>query len=142
MFGIRGEIQVSLSIEELAGRYHQAWTDLDVDAIVALHTEDSVFHIHGVTDAATGRVSIRQAIAALLGLVPDLHFDAKRAYLGAGHLVLEYEMSGTAGGSPFTCDGADVIAVQDGLVARKDTYLDLAAYQRQAGAIPLLATGV
>jgi hypothetical protein len=32
-----------------------------------------------------------------------------------------------------------VIAVQDGLVARKDTYLDLAAYQRQAGAIPLLA---
>ena len=133
---------MSLSTEELAGQYHQAWTDLDVDAIVALHTEDSVFHIHGVTDAATGRVSIRQAIAALLGLVPDLHFDAKRAYLGAGHLVLEYEMSGTAGGSPFTCDGADVIAVQDGLVTRKDTYLDLAAYQRQAGDIPLLATDV
>ncbi len=133
---------MSLSIEELAGRYHRAWTDLDVDAIVALHTEDSVFHLHGVTDAATGRRSIRQTIVALLGLVPDLHFDAKRAYLGADHLVLEYDMSGTAGESPFICDGADVIAVRDGLVARKDTYLDLAAYQRQAGAIPLLATGV
>ena len=133
---------MSLSIEELAGQYHQAWTDLDVDAIVALHTEDSVFHIHGVTDPATGRTSIRQTIVALLGLVPDLHFGAKRAYLGAGHLLLEYEMSGTAGGSPLICDGADVIAVQDGLVARKDTYLDLAAYQRQAGVIPLLATGV
>ena len=133
---------MSLSTEELAGQYHQAWTDLDVDAIVALHTEDSVFHIHGVTDAATGRTSIRQTIVALLGLVPDLHFDATRAYLGAGHLVLEYEMSGTAGGSPFTCDGADVIAVRDGLVARKDTYLDLAAYQRQAGVIPQLAAGV
>jgi len=48
----------------------------------------------------------------------------------------------TAGESPFICNGADVIAVRDGLVARKDTYLDLAAYQRQAGAIPLLATGV
>ena len=122
---------MSLSIEELAGQYHHAWTDLDVDAIVALHTEDSVFHLHGVTDAATGRASIRQTIVALLGLVPDLHFDAKRAYLGADHLVLEYDMSGTAGESPFICDGADVIAVQDGLVARKDTYLDLAAYQRQ-----------
>jgi ketosteroid isomerase-like protein len=133
---------MSLSIEELAGQYHQAWTDLDVDAIVALHTEDSVFHLHGVTAAATGRRSIRQTIVALLGLVPDLHFDAKRAYLGADHLVLEYDMSGTAGESPFICDGADVIAVRDGLVARKDTYLDLAAYQRQAGAIPLLATGV
>ncbi len=133
---------MSLSIEALAGQYHQAWTDLDVDAIVALHTEDSVFHLHGVTDAATGRTAIRQTIVALLGLVPDLRFDAKRAYLGTDHLVLEYDMSGTAGGSPFTCDGADVIAVQDGLVARKDTYLDLAAYQRQAGAIPVLATGV
>ena len=51
-------------------------------------------------------------------------------------------MSGTAGESPLICDGADVIAVRDGLVARKDTYLDLAAYQRQAGVIPLLATGV
>jgi hypothetical protein len=50
--------------------------------------------------------------------------------------VLEYDMSCTAGGSAFICDGADVIAVQDGLVARNDTYLDLAAYQRQAGAVP------
>jgi hypothetical protein len=94
------------------------------------------------TDAAAGRESIQQTITALLGLVPDLHFDVKRAYLGADHIVLEYEMSGTAGESPFVCDGADVIAVRDGLVARTDTHLDLAAYQRQAGAIPLLATSV
>ena len=129
---------MSLSIEELAGQYHQAWTDLDVDAIVALHTEDSVFHMHGVTDASTGRASIGQTITALLRLVPDLHFDPKRAYLGADHMVMEYEMSGTVGESPFVCDGADVIAVQDGLVTRKDTYFDLTAYQRQAGALPLL----
>lgn len=132
---------MSLSVEELAGRYHQAWTDLDVDAIVALHTEDSVFHLHRVTDAATGHASIRQSITALLALVPDLRFAARRAYLGADHIVLEYEMSGTAGESPFACDGADVIAVREGLVARKDTYLDLAAYQRQAGALPLLTAG-
>ncbi len=132
---------MSLSVNELAGRYHQAWTDLDVDAIVALHTEDSVFHLHGVTYAAIGHTSIRRTIEALLGIVPDLHFDARRAYFGADHIVLEYEMSGTVGDSLFACDGADVIAVQDGLVARKDTYLDLAALQRQAGALPLLATG-
>ncbi len=130
---------MSLSIEELAGQYHQAWADLDVDAIVALHTEDSVFHMHGVTDASAGRTSIAQTITALLRLVPDLHFDAKRAYLGPDHMVMEYEVSGTVGETPFACDGADVIAVQDGLVARKDTYFDLAAFQRQAGALPLLA---
>ena len=130
------------TVEELAGKYHAAWTALDVEAIVALHTEDSVFHLHGVTEPATGHTSIRQTITALLRLVPDLHFEAKRAYLGPNHIVLEYDMSGTVGDSPFVCDGADVIAVEDGLVARKDTYLDLAAYQRQVGPLPKLAIGV
>jgi steroid delta-isomerase-like uncharacterized protein len=131
---------MSLNVQELALRYHQAWAEHDVDAIVALHTEDSIFHLHGVADAATGRASIRQTVAALLGLVPDLRFEAKRAYFGAEHIAFEYDMSGTADGSPFVCDGVDVIAVNDGLVARKDTYLDLAAYERQAGALPELSS--
>ena len=133
---------MSITTEELAGQYHLAWTALDVEAIVALHTEDSVFHLHGVTEPAAGPLSIRQTINALLRLVPDLHFEAKRAYFGPDHIVFEYDMSGTVGETPFVCDGADVIAVQDGLVARKDTYLDLAAYQRQVGPLPQLAIGV
>ena len=129
---------MSNSVEELAGKYHEAWTNLDVDAIVALHTEDSVFHLHGVTEAAIGPASIQQTIVALLALVPDLHFDPKRAYLGSNHIVLEYDMSGTVGAAPFVCDGVDVIVVNEGLVARKDTYLDLAAYQTQVGPLPWL----
>jgi steroid delta-isomerase-like uncharacterized protein len=132
---------MSWNIQELAVLYHQAWAQHDVEAIVALHTEDSTFHLHGVTDAATGRASIRRTVAALLGLVPDLRVEAKRAHFGTNHVVFEYDMSGTADGSPFVCDGVDVIAMKDGLVARKDTYLDLAAYQRQAGALPQLAIG-
>lgn len=42
-------------------------------------------------------------------------------------------MSGTAGGQPFACDGVDVIVIRDGLVFRKDSYLDLAAMRRQLG---------
>jgi hypothetical protein len=51
-------------------------------------------------------------------------------------------MSGTSGGSHFVCDGADVIAVNDGLVARKDTYLDLVALLDQIGALPQMVPGV
>ena len=132
---------MSLTVEELAGRYHEAWATHDADAIVALHTEDSVVHFHGVAEPAIGGVNIRQTIATLVGLVPDLHFDAKRAYFGSDHIVFEYDMSGTVGATPFVCDGVDVIAVSDGLVARKDTYLDLLALERQAGPIPRLSDG-
>jgi hypothetical protein len=84
----------------------------DVDAILALHTEDSAFHLHGVTEAAAGQTSIRQTIGALLRFVPDQHFEAKRVYLGPDHIVLEYDMSGTVGETPFAYDGAYVIAVE------------------------------
>ena len=38
---------------------------------------------------------------------------------------------------PFGIAGADVFTMRDGLVGRKDTYLDWLAYQRQVGIDPL-----
>lgn len=35
--------------------------------------------------------------------------------------------------------GVDVIAFSDGLVARKDTYLDLVSLERQVGSLPTMA---
>ena len=96
---------MSLSIADLAGEYHQGWVGRDADTIAALHTEDSTFHIHGLADPAVGRGPVRDLIASLLLLVPDLHFEAKRFYVGSDHIVLEYDMSGTSDGSHFVWDG-------------------------------------
>jgi ketosteroid isomerase-like protein len=130
---------MSRTVNELAGLYAMAWAAHDANAVGALHTEDSVFHVHGLGDAASGTEAVRQLAAELFALSPDLHFEAKRVYLGSDHIALEYDMSGTAGQS-FVCDGVDVIAVSDGLVARKDTYLDLIALERQIGPLPRLTT--
>jgi hypothetical protein len=96
---------MSASIDELAGQYHQAWADRDAEVIGGLHTDDSVFHMHGVTEAAVGRVAVTELVATLLRLVRDLHVEAKRFYLGTDHLVFEYDMSGTSDGSGFVCGG-------------------------------------
>jgi hypothetical protein len=45
-------------------------------------------------------------------------------------------MHSAYGQTHFQCDGADVIAVADGLVTRKDTYLDLTALTEQVGSLP------
>ena len=127
---------MSLTVEELAGRYHQAWAEHDPTSIAALHSDDSVFHMHGVAPEAVGRTAVAAMIAALLKLAPDLAFAFTRGYVAADHIVVEYAMSGTFGASPFVCDGADVIAVSDGLVTRKDTYLDLTALVSQVGPLP------
>ncbi len=133
---------MSISVEELAMSYHQAWTDLDPAVIAALHSQDSVFHMHGVGDPATGRMAVRDMISSLLAFVPDLHFEIKRLHAGADHFALEYDMSGTFDGREFTCDGADIITVTDGLVTRKDTYLDVVALIDQVGPLPVISASV
>ena len=117
--------------QELAARYGAAWARHDLDAILSMHTDDTVFHLHGFSEPATGLDAAREVIAATFARSPDLRFDKSRVYIGDGHFVSEYQMSGTAEGKPFACEGVDVIAVSDGLIARKDTYLDWAAMQRQ-----------
>ena len=112
---------MTLTADELAGHYHQAWTERRPEAIAGLHTDDSAFHMHGVAPEAVGLPAVSALITSLVSLIPDLAFELKRAYVGADHIVIEYDMSGTFAGSPFVCHGADVLAVSDGLVARKDT---------------------
>jgi ketosteroid isomerase-like protein len=124
---------MSVEIQDLAARYGAAWAEHDLGAIMAMHTEDTVFHLHGGGEPAVGLAATRAAFAAASAQWPDIRFDKSRVYIGDGHFVSEYQMSGSSEGKRFTCDGVDVIAVVDGRIARKDTYLDWPAIQRQLG---------
>jgi steroid delta-isomerase-like uncharacterized protein len=123
---------MSTGMMELATSYSATWAAHDPDAIVAMHTDDSVFHIHGGGEPHVGREAVRAAIAAIFGQSPDLAFEPKRVHFGTDHFVSEYVMTGSVAGNPFSVDGIDVFTVEDGRIARKDTYLDLLEYQRQA----------
>jgi steroid delta-isomerase-like uncharacterized protein len=122
---------------ELAQAYSGAWAVHDPAAIAAMHTDDSVFELHDVGAPATGREAVRELIESLLTLVPDLRFQPRRVHFGAEHFVSEYVMSGTVEGKPFAIAGVDVMTMRDGLVSRKDTYLDWLTYQRQVGIDPV-----
>lgn len=126
-------------IQNLAVRYGQMWARHDLDGIIALHTDDTVFHIHGDTPAVTGAAATRAAFAAILHRTPDLRFERKQVFFSDTRFVIEYEMSGTAEGLHFVCDGIDVITVESSRVARKDSYLDWVALQRQLNNQPAAA---
>ena len=65
--------------------------------------------------------------------MPDLEFERKRVLFCSDHVVSEYVMRGTMGEKPFACDGADVFTLRDGLIARKDSYVDWLRDARQVG---------
>ena len=135
------------AIRMLAERYGEAWNRQDLDTIMDLHAEDSVFVAHAVgTPPAEGKEAIREAFAGYLALLPDINFAERSLHVGDDHWVLESVMSGTvahaievegealgASGARVVVDCVDVIEVRDGLVSSKQTYIDSLAMQRQLG---------
>lgn len=144
------------AVRMLAERYGEAWNRQDLDAIMDLHTEDSVFvaHVAG-TPPAEGKEAVREAFAGYLALLPDINFAERALRVGDGHWVLESTMTGTVAqaievegvdpaavfvaadndvsGARVEVDCVDVIEVRDGLVSSKQTYIDSLAMQRQLG---------
>jgi steroid delta-isomerase-like uncharacterized protein len=133
-------------LQDFIDRYNAAWNDHDVDAIVSMHTEDSVFENHVTGDVNVGREQIGRAISNIFAVFPDLAFETRRAYIRDDLVVQEWTASGTHEGpmtrSGITLEptgkkvdykGMDVIPIQGGLVARKDVYSDSITLLRQLG---------
>jgi steroid delta-isomerase-like uncharacterized protein len=133
-------------LQDFIDRYNAAWNDHDVDAIVSMHTEDSVFENHVTGDLNVGREQIGRAISSIFAVFPDLAFETRRAYIRDDLVVQEWTARGTHEGpmtrSGITVEptgkkveykGMDVIPIQDGLIARKDVYSDSITLLRQLG---------
>lgn len=127
-------------------RYNDAWNAHDVDAIVAMHTDDSVFENHVTGDVNVGREQIGAAIRGIFSVFPDLSFEGRRHYIRQDLVIQEWTARGTHEGTmtrggievPPTgkrveYKGMDVIPIRDGLVARKDVYSDSVTLLRQLG---------
>jgi steroid delta-isomerase-like uncharacterized protein len=137
----------AVAIRMLAERYGEAWNRQDLDAIMDLHTDDSVFVAHAAGSVpAEGKEAVREAFAGYIALLPDINFAERALHVGENHWVLESTMSGTVAGSiqvegealgahgaRVEVDCVDVIEVREGRVASKQTYLDSLAMQRQLG---------
>ena len=133
-------------LQEFIDRYNAAWNDHDVEAIVSMHTDDSVFENHVTGDVNVGRDQIARAISGIFAVFPDLAFEARRAYIRDDLVVQEWTARGTHEGTMTRSGmevaptgkkveyrGMDVIPIREGLVARKDVYSDSVTLLRQLG---------
>jgi steroid delta-isomerase-like uncharacterized protein len=126
-------------------RYNKAWNAHDLDAIMAMHAPDMVFHNHTAGESAEGE-EVRSHIGAIFETWPDIAFSERRLYLREGLVVQEWTATAThpnemrrgdlvaeATGKTITWDGLDVIPFEDGLVKRKDVYSDSVSILTQLG---------
>lgn len=133
-------------LEQFIDRYNAAWNAHDVDAILEMHTGDSVFENHTTGDLNVGKEEIGSAIRGIFTVFPDLEFETRRRYVRDDLVVQEWTARGThlgkmtrsgvevePTGRSVEYRGMDVIPIEDGLVARKDVYSDGVTLLRQLG---------
>ena len=122
----------ALDLTAISERYFAAWADRDPDAIVALHTEDTRFWTRLGGEPVVGRDAVRATFAELFENFPDFSFETYRVFHGAGHWVLDWAL--ISGDVRFDC--LDIVVVSaDGLVARKDTFVDTVQLQAALEAV-------
>ena len=133
------------ALEQAIARYNEAWNAHDLDAIMAMHAPDMVFHNHTAGEQAVGEEA-REHIGSIFQTWPDIEFSTRRLYVRDGLVVQEWTATATHANemrrgeivAPPTnrkvrWDGLDVIPFENGLVKRKDVYSDSVSILRQVG---------
>lgn len=119
-------------LERISERYFGQWAARDPDAIVALHTPDTQFWTHLGIGPVSGREAVRETFAGFFDRFAEFGFDTHRVLYGPDFWVLDWKLTfepeGAAERRGFDC--LDVVNVSaDGLVARKDTFIDMVQLQ-------------
>ena len=121
-----------LDLKTISERYFAAWAARDLDAIAALHTPDTRFWMHMGGDAVVGRDAVRATFAEIFAQFPDFTWETYRVLFGEDHWILDWAL--ISGDIRFDC--LDVVNVStDGLVTRKDTFVDATQLQAALGVV-------
>jgi uncharacterized protein (TIGR02246 family) len=131
---------VTDEIRRLFDRYAETFASHDVAAIVALHAPDSQFWLHLDNEPAVGHDAIAETFAGFFTQWPKFGFEVYRVFTGPDHWVLDWALTaeltrpdGTA--VPVRFDCVDVVTVDaDGIVVRKDTFVDYVQAQQALAA--------
>jgi ketosteroid isomerase-like protein len=109
------------ALRELIERYNDAWNRQDVDAIVAMHAPDFVFHNWTAGERIEGEAA-RDHITRIFANTPTLRFTSRRLYAADRLVVSEWTAHATRDGRELEWDGVDIFPFENGLIKRKDVY--------------------
>jgi steroid delta-isomerase-like uncharacterized protein len=104
------------------------WNRHDLDALMALFSDDCVFEASGGNEVGgaryEGKQEVRAAFAAVLESMPDAEWGNGRHYLlGPGYGVSEWTLTGTmSDGRRIEVNGCDFLTIRDGKIIKKNAY--------------------
>ena len=112
---------------DIIDRFNKAFNRHDVDAIMALMTDDCVFENTNpppVGERYEGQESVRGFWQRLFASSPNARFDSEDIFAGGDRCTVRWIYNWIdADGKPGHVRGVDVFRVRDGKVAEKLSYV-------------------
>ena len=112
---------------DLLDRFADAWNRHDLDALMAMMTDDCVFeasagpHVDG--QRSDGKPAVRAAYAAVFETFHDAHWANPRHFIAGNRGVSEWTFTGTQrDGRRVEVNGCDLFTFRDGKIAIKNSY--------------------
>jgi ketosteroid isomerase-like protein len=110
-------------VSVLVERYRAGWFGHELETIMAVVSDDVVFHNVTTGERVEGAAAFRAHVAAIHNRWPDLAFEEHAVYFAADTGVAEWTARGTApDGRRIEWDGIDVINCRDGRITRNAVY--------------------
>ena len=112
---------------ELLDRFADAWNRHDLDALMAMMTDDCVFEASAGPQVdgqrSEGRPAVRAAYAAVFDTFHDAHWANSRHFISGNRAVSEWTFTGThKDGRRVEVNGCDLFTLKDGKIAIKNSY--------------------
>jgi len=107
--------------------FADAWNRHDVDALMAVMTDDCVFEASAGPDVCgtryEGREHVRKGFAEVFASFPDAHWAGARHFINGNRGVSEWTFTGTgADGRRIEVTGCDLFTFNNGKIAIKNSY--------------------
>lgn len=112
---------------DLLHEFGDAFNRHDLDALMAMMTDDCVFDT-SAGDTANGerhrgQAAVRAAFAAVMTQYPDAQWSNARHFVSGDRGLSEWTFTGTrADGKRVEVRGCDVMTLRDGKIAIKDSF--------------------
>ena len=112
---------------EMLDRFAAAWNRHDLDAVMAMMTDDCVFEASSGPDVdghrSEGAQAVRAAFALVFETYPDAHWARPRHFVAGNRGVSEWTFTGTrVDGSRVEVTGCDLFTFRGGRIAIKNSY--------------------
>ena len=119
-------VQQETTTAEVIDRFNEAFNRHDIEAVMAMFTEDCVFDNTSPTpdgERHEGQAAVRAFWERFFASSPDAHFEAEDTFAAGDRCTVRWRYTWKSAGGTGHVRGVDVFRVRDGKVAEKLSYV-------------------